>query len=93
MDREEDKEFYKELIANFMKKQFLVYNNSTVENHVIANQLQELSKGSLKLSDPDEALQETKQLLKSIGVNTNNNYNKKNFKKQQNNKKFIKKKK
>lgn len=92
MDNEVDREFYRDLMANFMKKQFLVYNNNTVENHVIAQQLVDLSKGSLKLADPDEALHETKHLLKSIGMNPSNNNNRKNFKKQQNNKKFKSKK-
>ena len=37
----EEKEFLKNTMANFMKKQFLAYNNDTVENHVIAQQLKE----------------------------------------------------
>lgn len=88
MDNESDREFYKEVIANFMKKQFLTYNNNMVENHVIANQLRELSKGVLSLEDPD-SLQQTNQLLKSMGLSQNNNNNKKVHKNQK--KKFKKK--
>ncbi|HRO75120.1 MAG TPA: DUF4290 domain-containing protein [Crocinitomicaceae bacterium] len=93
MDNELDRQFYKDVIANFMKKQFLVYNNNTVENHVIADQLEELSKGALTLTDPNDSLQDTRDLLKSIGINPNNNHNGKNkFKKQnQKNNKFKKK--
>lgn len=91
IEDDEDRKFYKDLIANFMKKQFLVYNNNTVENHVIAEQLEELSKGNLTLSNPDDALHETKQLLKSIGITPTTYTNRKNFKKQ-NNKKYKKKK-
>ena len=32
----EEKQYLKSTMANFMKKQFLAYNNDTVENHVIA---------------------------------------------------------
>ena len=61
-----------------MKKQFLSYNNDTVENHVIAQQLKELSKGDLVLENPDE-LVNTNTLLRSMGMNQNkwNNKNKK----------------
>lgn len=68
-------------MANFMKKQFLAYNNDTVENHVIANQLKELSQGALILENPDE-LMNTNQILKSFGLQPNkrNKKNQKNIK-------------
>lgn len=92
MDNEVDREHYKGVIANFMKKQFLTYNNNTVENHVIANQLKELSNNKLFLDDPD-SLQQTNQLLKSLGINPNQNNNKKNMKNNNQKKKFVPKKK
>ena len=75
---EKEKEYLKNTMANFMKKQFLSYNNDTVVNHVIAQQLKELSKGDLVLENPDE-LVNTNTLLRSMGMNQNkwNNKNKK----------------
>jgi hypothetical protein len=73
-----------------MKKQFLSYNNDTVENQVIADQLKELSKGDLVLENPDE-LMNTNVLLRSMGMGANNNNNKKfskNFKQKPKKKKF-----
>lgn len=91
IENAEDRKYYKDVIANFMKKQFLVYNNNAVENSVIANQLEELSKGVLTLANPDDALQETKEMLKSIGMSQiNSTSNKKVYKNQR--KKFKKKK-
>ncbi len=92
---EKTKEYLKNTMANFMKKQFLAYNNDTVENHVIAQQLAELSNGELRLDNPDN-LMNTNQILKSFGIspnkrkkvtannqqnNNNNNGGKKKFKK------------
>lgn len=87
---EKEKEFLKNSMANFMKKQFLAHNNDAVENNVIAQQLKELSKGELILENPDE-LVNTNTLLRSMGMNQNQNQNKwnKNKKKQQK-KKFKK---
>ena len=92
---EKEKEFLKNTMANFMKKQFLAYNNDAVENNVIADQLKELSKGELVLENPDE-LVNTNTLLRSMGLNQNQNQNKwvknknKNKNKQNKNKNFKK---
>ena len=92
----EEKEFLKNTMANFMKKQFLAYNNDTVENNVIGQQLKELSKGDLILENPDD-LVHTNTLLKTMGIGQNQQKNQR-FNKQKNNnnnknkkKKFIKK--
>lgn len=66
----EEKEYLKTSMANFMKKQYLAYNNDAVENHVIANQLKDLSKGELILENPDE-LMNTNLILKSFGIQPN----------------------
>jgi len=89
VDKKEEKEYLKITMANFMKKQFLSHNNDTVENHVIADQMKELSKGELVLDNPDE-LMNTNVLLRSMGMGSNNNkkFNK-NFKQKQK-KKFKK---
>lgn len=82
------KEFLKITMANFMKKQFLAYNNDAVENDVIAQQLSILSDGELILENPDNLMQ-TNQILKSFGIlpnkrkilPKNNNQKKKVFRK------------
>jgi hypothetical protein len=83
-----EREFLKNTMANFMKKQYLAYNNDTVENHVIATQLKELSQGELILENPDE-LMNTNAILKSLGLNNNNKRPQKNQKNKK--KKFVKK--
>lgn len=84
---EKEKEYLKNTMANFMKKQFLAHNNDAVENNVIAQQLKELSKGELILENPDE-LVNTNTILRSMGLNQNKR-NKSNFKQKQK-KKFKK---
>ena len=68
---EEEKEYLTSKMGNFMKRQFLSHNNSAVENSVIAEQLNELSKGTLKIDNPDELIT-TKQMLKTITPQNNN---------------------
>jgi hypothetical protein len=81
---ESEREYLKITMANFMKKQFLAYNNDTVENHVIADQLKDLSKGDLILENPDE-LMNTNLILKSFGIQPNKRNNvKKNNKNNKN---------
>lgn len=84
---EDEREYLTYQMGNFMKKQFLSHNNDAVENHVIADQLYELSQGELKIENPDE-LTSTKQMLKSLGISNNpqqrrNNNNNNNRKKKQ----------
>ena len=86
----DERDYLKTTMANFMKKQFLSHNNDTVENHVIADQLKELSKGDLVLENPDE-LMNTNVLLRSMGIGNNNNKKfSKNFKQKQKKKNFKK---
>jgi hypothetical protein len=86
---EKEKEYLKNTMANFMKKQFLAHNNDAVENHVIADQLKELSKGELILENPDE-LVNTNTILRSMGLNQNKRNNNKSGFKQKQKKKFKK---
>lgn len=86
---EKERAYLKSTMANFMKLQFLAYNNDAVENNVIAQQLKELSKGDLILENPDE-LVNTNTILRAMGIGTNqNNRTKTNFKQKQK-KKFKK---
>ena len=64
----EEKEFLKTSMSNFMKKLYLSHNNDAVENHVIAENLKELSRGELVLDNPDELIS-TNTLLRSMGMN------------------------
>ena len=83
IDDPEAKDSFKLAMANFMKKQYLVHNNGAVENHVIAENLNELSNGDLSIEDPDE-LVSTNQLLRTMGLNKkfskSNKSNKSNYK-------------
>jgi hypothetical protein len=85
---DEEKEYLKGKMGNFMKKQFLVHNNNAVENHVIADQLNELSQGQLRIENPDE-LTSTNQMLRSLGIQNNNN-RRSGSRKKQNKKKYKK---
>lgn len=73
LKNEEERAYMTKTMGNFMKKQFLLHNNNAVENHVISEQLNELSQGELKMTNPDEELIGTNQLLRSLGINQNNN--------------------
>jgi hypothetical protein len=88
--KEEEREFMKNRMGNFMKKQFLIHNNNTVENHVIANQMRELSKGVLEIDNPDDDLTNTNQMLRSLGIQNNPQRSRPNWKKKNNQKKFKK---
>ena len=68
IDDPQVKDSFKMAMANFMKKQYLVHNNGAVENHVIAENLNELSNGDLTVDNPDE-LVSTNILLKTMGLN------------------------
>jgi len=80
---EKEKKYLTRTMANFMKKQFLVYNNDSVENNVIANQLKELSNNELQVENPNDLLT-TNSILKAYGIQANQNRN--NSKKQSKNK-------
>lgn len=89
LESTDEKEYLKNAMANFMKKLYLSHNNDAVENHVIAENLKELSAGDLILENPDE-LANTNSLLRSMGMNKKFNNNNKNFK-NKHKKKFNKK--
>jgi len=85
IENPEDKEALKTSMGNFMKKQYLTHNNGAVENHVIAENLNELSNGELTLENPDDLIK-TNVLLRTMGINkkhskTNYKSKKKKYKK------------
>lgn len=77
---DEEKEFITKTMGNFMKKQYLMHNNDTVDNNVISENLNELSEGVLKMENPEEDLVPTSSLLKTLGINNNNNNQKRSNK-------------
>jgi len=86
MEESDEKDYLKNSMANFMKKQYLSHNNDAVENNVIAGHLKELSDGELILENPDD-LMNTNTILRSMGIGPNNNkkfVKKPNFKQKQN---------
>jgi hypothetical protein len=93
--KEEDaevKEYLTNTMANFMKKQFLAYNNDAVENNVIAQHLSEITNGELTLENPDSLMQ-TNHILITMGKNNPNNRRKNMGGKNNQNNKFKFKKK
>lgn len=68
---EGERAYLTNVMGNFMKKQYLIHNNSAVENEAIADQLKELSHGELVMENPDEDLGNTNQMLKSLGIQKN----------------------
>lgn len=54
-------------LANHMKKSYLNWNKDSVEDQVILNHLEELSKGKLKLQE-DQSLTNTQTLVQKGGI-------------------------
>lgn len=65
-DDGEEKEALIKIIANLMKRAYLMYNRDAVEDEVIAEQLKVLSKGKLELKD-FSCLKSTQDILKMHG--------------------------
>jgi hypothetical protein len=66
----EEKEFMTEVLGNLMKKNYILFHTSNVENKAIATYLEQISKGELTLKDA-EILKSTKQILRELGINPN----------------------
>jgi hypothetical protein len=63
-DEKPEKKILTELLANHMKKSFLLWNKDSVNDSKIFEDLRELSDGKLKV-DEDTALKETRDILKN----------------------------
>lgn len=68
---EDDEERQKATIsmANVMKRTYVVWNQNSVRDEVIAADLQKLSKGKLKLENPEQDLESTQKVIQLMGVN------------------------
>jgi hypothetical protein len=62
-----------EQIANLMKRSYLNWNRDSVSDDVILNQLEELSKGQLKLSE-NSLLRSTQTFVQRNNNNNNNQH-------------------
>ncbi|MEM9053495.1 MAG: DUF4290 domain-containing protein [Bacteroidota bacterium] len=56
-------------IANLMKRTYVVWNQNSVKDVVIASDLEKLSGGKLKLENPEEDLEATNKVMQQMGVN------------------------
>jgi hypothetical protein len=76
-----EKEIITGMIANQMKKSYILFNESSVDNNIIRLHLKQLSDGGLELSDDFQFIRSAS--VRPIGVNNNkkNNGKKKTFKK------------
>lgn len=87
---EKDEEKRAELalgVANLMKRTYVVWNQGSVRDEVIANDLRKLSNGELIIKDPEDKLQSTKSVMHQMGVTQNANNNQNRGKKRQSNRK------
>ena len=75
MEDGEEKETLIHLIANQMKKSFLIWNKDAVDNRKILNDLAELSEMRIVRNAETFRLAETADLLDSSSRNNNNNNN------------------
>jgi hypothetical protein len=69
MKNGEEKTAFTEAIANLMKKSYLVWNRDTVSDSVILQELEELSKGKLKVVDNFRLTSTYDILAKTKGIN------------------------
>lgn len=69
MKNGEEKTVFTEAIANLMKKSYLIWNRDTVSDSVILQELEDLSKGKLKLSENFRLANTYDILSKTKGIN------------------------
>ncbi len=79
--KEPDLEARKELAvatANLMKRTYVVWNQGSVRDEVIANDLKRMSGRVLTIENPEETLASTKSVMQQMGVTQNQNKNQNN---------------
>lgn len=81
MEDGEEKTAFTAAIANLMKKHYVMYNRSSVEDKVIVQQIGELSNGKLSIDENIELIS-AQEIIKTFGkVQTSSNKKKSNKKK------------
>lgn len=82
----EEKQALTKVVANLMKRTYLMYNRDSVEDSVIQENIKSLSNGKVTLDDPS-CLQSTQEILKSGNFKTQGQGSKNNKRNNNNNKK------
>jgi len=78
IENEEEKNVYIELLANYMKKLYLIWNKEAVNDDVIFKDITDIFGKDISIS-PDLKLSETKDILHKVGnINTNTTPNNNN---------------
>lgn len=67
IEDKEEREYLTDVLGNLLKKNYLMWHTENVENGAIAAHLKELSKGKLKLENPEQ-LMPTNQILKQFNI-------------------------
>jgi hypothetical protein len=78
LEKKEEKDYLISLLANQMKKSYLLWNKESVEDSKIFLDLEELSEGQIKLDTGTFKLMESREILARNNTNNNTNNNKKN---------------
>ena len=76
-----EKEIMSGMIANQMKKSYILFNESSVDNNMIRLHLKQLSNGSLTLADDFQFIRSASVRQGGANSNKKKNFKKKNFKK------------
>ena len=87
MEGGEERDYLISLLANQMKKAYLTWNKDSVEDTKIFIDMNELSRGTIKLNDGNCKLTDSREILArnvEPKTNSNNNNNKKNHSRKNN---------
>ena len=76
-----EKEIMSGMIANQMKKSYILFNESSVDNNMIRLHLKQLSNGNLTLADDFQIIRSASVRQGGANSNKKKNFKKKNFKK------------
>ncbi len=77
-EEDEEKDTLIEVIATHMKKNYLTWNKDSVSDDVIFDDLEELSKGQIKVNRDKIKLKDSKEILNKLRKKKNNRKNKNN---------------
>tara|TARA_B100001250_G_scaffold172632_1_gene148623 strand:+ start:13254 stop:13874 length:621 start_codon:yes stop_codon:yes gene_type:complete len=73
--KKEEKEIMTGMIANQMKKSYILFNERSVDNNMIKQHLKQLSNGELELADDFQFIRSAS--VRPVGGNSKKNYSKK----------------
>ena len=89
-DDGDEKDYLVGLIGNLMKRSYIQWNNDSVQNSTIVNDIDRLSGGKLTLKEPESTLLSTTEIIKLVGKKkqefTHKKHNSNNRHKNNNNK-------